>query len=146
MTIIDQGLLDRLLNQAENSERKRINYDLRTKQDDNSQRMLNAMQPGTLVSVHRHPYSDETVVCLKGKLEAIFFEESSKCDKDPFNGDFMHKRVFKESHRELLSPTEGLYEIQIPAGTWHTVHVIEPTVIIEMKDGRYGEDGSVTMD
>ena len=86
--------------------------------------MLNALLPGTEVPIHRHEETAETVVCLMGKLEEIFYEE-------------VGEGTFREISRRLLSPHEGLYGMQIPAGVWHTVHVIEPSVIFEAKDGAY---------
>lgn len=69
MTInINKDLLDELIAKAETSERKRMNFDLRTSPDDGGQRMLNALMPGTVVPIHRHPMSNETVICLSGKL------------------------------------------------------------------------------
>lgn len=126
--LIDNGLIDALLTQAKGSPRLRQNFDLRNSAKDTSQRMLNALMPGTEVPIHRHEETDETVVCLMGKLEEVMYEEHLN-----ENGG----RVFKEVRRQVLAPAEGLYGMQIPAGTWHTVKVIEPTVILEAKDGPY---------
>jgi cupin fold WbuC family metalloprotein len=103
----------------------RQNYDLRTTEADTSQRMLNALQLDTVVPVHKHEETSETVVCLCGRLEEIFYEE------------VVEKQTFKEVERHLLCPAEGVYGIQIPAGTWHSIRVLEPTVIFEAKDGAY---------
>lgn len=121
---IDKALLDSLTEQASASGRLRMNYDLRTSSADTSQRMLNALIPGTEVPIHRHEETSETVVCLCGKLEEIFYEEAE-------GGGF------KEIARYLLSPDEGKYGIQIPSGVWHTINVLEPSVIFEAKDGAY---------
>lgn len=121
--VFDKEFLDELLRQAEESPRKRQNFDLRNSSSDTSQRMLNALMPGTEVPVHRHEDTAETVVCLCGKLEEILYEK---------NGE-----EFKEVSRHLLSPKDGKYGMQIPAGVWHTIVVMEPSVIFEAKDGAY---------
>ena len=121
---IDKELLDRLFEQAKDSPRLRMNYDLRTSSADTSQRMLNALLPGTEVLIHRHEDTAETVVCLCGRLEEMIYEE-------------MPDGTFQEVSRHLLCPVEGKYGIQIPAGAWHTICVLEPSVILEAKDGAY---------
>ena len=122
--LINNDFINTLLAQAKESPRLRQHYDLRNSTADTSQRMLNALLPGTEVPVHRHEETAETVVCLVGKLEEIFYEEV---------GD----GTFREISRQQLSPYKGLYGMQIPAGVWHTVHVVEPSVIFEAKDGAY---------
>lgn len=124
MMLIDEIFLDGLFEQAAESPRLRMNYDLRTTAADTSQRMLNALLPGTEVPIHRHEDTSETVVCLCGRLEEMIYEEQP-------NGTFL------EVSRELLCPAEGRYGMQIPAGAWHTIRVIEPSVIFEAKDGAY---------
>lgn len=123
--IIDKSLLDSLTAAAKESPRLRANYDLRTSAADTSQRMLNALEPGTLVPVHRHPNSTETVFCLRGKLVEVLYDEDGGV-----------------AERILLAPEEGAHGCVVPAGAWHTVEVLEPSVIFEAKDGKYGEDGS----
>lgn len=140
--IFDTNFLDSLLQQAKESPRLRQNYDLRNSSEDTSQRMLNALQPGTQVPIHRHETTAETVVCLCGKLEEIIYEEVVEYIKDndakSFDGgDVMRKVRYKETARHLLCPTEGQYGMQIPAGVWHTINVLEPSVILESKDGKY---------
>lgn len=127
--LIDNILIDRLFAQAKDSPRMRQNYDMRTSGDDRSQRMLNALLPGTEVAIHRHPHSAESVICLCGRLDEIVFDE---------NGT--------ELERIILCPAEGSYGCQIPAGAWHTVEVLEPSIIFEAKDGAFGSDGSETLD
>lgn len=122
--IIDQNLIEDLWKQAAESPRLRQNYDMRTTAADTSQRMLNALLPGTEVPIHRHEDTSETVVCLCGRLEEMIYEEQP-------DGTFL------EVSRQLLCPAEGLYGMQIPAGAWHTIRVIEPSVIFEAKDGAY---------
>lgn len=130
MIKINQKLLDDLFIQAESSERKRMNYDLRTDSQDGGQRMLNALLPGTTVPIHRHPKSNENVICLRGKLVEILYEQDT-------NGNRLH-----ETARYTLEPTAGNLGCVVPAGVWHTVEVLEPSVIYEAKDGKYGQDGS----
>ena len=126
---INKNFLGKLFEQAVANPRLRQNYDLRTSSDDNSQRMLNALLPGTVVPIHRHPHSNENVLLLCGKLVEVIYDE---------NGN--------EKERIHLDPTIGNYGCVIPPGAWHTVEVLEPSVIYEVKDGKYGEDGSETFD
>ena len=123
---IDKTLLDSLKDQAKVSPRLRMNCDMRNSSADTSQRMLNALLPDTQVPIHRHETTDESVICLCGRLEEIFYEECASCDGG-----------FKEIARYMLCPSEGKYGVQIPAGVWHSIHVIEPSVIFEAKDGAY---------
>ena len=115
--------------------RLRTNLDLRTSSEDNSQRMLNALLPGTVVAIHRHPMSNENVILIKGRLDEVLYEEVTSEDG---------QIVLKESERIHLCLEEGAYGCQVPKGVWHTVEVLEPSVIYEGKDGKYGEDGSET--
>lgn len=137
--IFNQDFLDNLLAQAAESPRLRQNFDLRTTNADTSQRMLNALLPGTEVPIHRHENTTETVVCLCGKLEEILYEEVVEyvSELTSKTEDVMRSRSFREMSRHLLCPAEGLYGIQIPKGAWHTIRVIEPSVIFEAKDGAY---------
>ncbi len=139
MIEINKELLDSLFEQAKVSERKRMNYDLRTSADDTSQRMLNALLPGTVVPIHRHEDTSETVVCLKGRLEEIIYEEVVEYSREETSRteEVVRRVSFKEVSRHLICPAEGRYGIQVPAGAWHTIHVIEPSVIFEAKDGGY---------
>ena len=140
---INKELLDGLLVEAKENPRLRQNFDLRTSSADTSQRMLNALQPQTEVPIHRHEKTSETVICLVGKLEEIIYEEvneyvhetTSCCD------DVIRQKSFKEVSRQILSPADGKFGIQIPAGAWHTINIIEPSVIFEAKDGAYRGDG-----
>lgn len=140
---INKELHETLLVEAKENPRLRQNFDLRTSSADTSQRMLNALQPQTEVPIHRHEKTSETVICLVGKLEEIIYEEvndyvhetTSCCD------DVIRQKSFKEVSRQILSPAEGKFGIQIPAGAWHTINIIEPSVILEAKDGAYRGDG-----
>ena len=129
MIQIDQKLISELFDKALVNPRLRQNYDLRTSSDDGGQRMLNALLPGTVIPVHHHPDSNENVILLCGKLIEVLFDE---------NGN--------ETERIHLNPTVGSFGCVVPAGAWHTVEVLEPSVIYEAKDGKYGEDGSETLD
>ena len=93
--------------------------------------MLNCLEVGTKVPIHRHEETTETVICLKGRLECIFFEELPNMDAGGPG------REFKEFFRTELCPAEGRYGIQVPLGVWHTVEVKEPSCIFEAKDGAY---------
>ena len=148
MIQIDKQLISELFDKAVKSERKRMNFDLRTSPDDGGQRMLNALMPGTVVSIHRHPMSNETVICLSGKLVEIIYEEDDIAKDFPMGMDTQNVPLgkrFKESARYILDPSVGNFGCVVPVGAWHTVEVLEPSVIFEAKNGKYGEDGSVTL-
>lgn len=129
MIQIDKSLIDDLFAKAKESERLRMNYDLRTSSNDGSQRMLNALLPGSIVPIHRHPLSNENVLLVCGNLVEVLYDENGK-----------------ETARYHLDPTAGNFGCVVPAGAWHTVEVLDPSVIYEAKDGKYGEDGSETFD
>lgn len=126
--IFDCEFLERLLAEAKASPRSRQHYDLRNSESDGSQRMLNALMPETEVPIHRHETTTETVVCLTGRLEVILMEKLP---------DEMGLECYRVLSEHLLCPAEGKYGMQIPAGVWHTVEAIEPSVIFEAKDGAY---------
>lgn len=118
---ITQALMDELTAQAKASPRLRINCDLRNSQKDQSQRMLNAIEPGSPLPIHRHTKSSETVVCLRGHLREIFYNEKGKVTE-----------VID------LAPNSDCVALNISIGQWHTVEVLESgTVILETKDGVY---------
>ena len=129
MIEINKSLLNDLFAKAKDSARMRMNYDLRTSASDHSQRMLNALLPGTTVPIHRHPLSNENVILLCGKLVEVIYDAEGN-----------------ETERIHLDPSVGNFGCVVPAGSWHTVEVLEPSVIYEAKDGKYGEDGSETFD
>lgn len=138
--IINRELIAELRDNARGNERLRANYDLRTTHDDTSQRMLNVLEVGTKVSIHRHLKSSETVVCLEGCFDEVFYEELPNVDA----GGPIHdgekaadESCFKEVARFRICPREGQYGIQIPQMAWHTLEVKEPSVIFEAKDGKY---------
>lgn len=142
---INKELLDNLFEQAKENPRLRQNLDLRTSANDNSQRMLNALLPGTVVPIHRHEDTTESVICLCGKLDEVIYEEvvtyenaaSEALPMDMDAQDVTRKVEYREMQRIHLCPTEAKYGCQIPKGAWHTVEVIEPSVIFEAKDGAY---------
>lgn len=152
MIKIDDALIENLMRQAGESDRKRQNYDLRTSDSDTSQRMLNALLPGTVVPIHRHTETTETVFCISGRLEEVLYEEivsyegvsqPSALDvvmKDARlmdAQDTMRRTTLVEKERIMLCPSEGSYGCQVPKGAWHTVNVLEPSVIFESKDGAF---------
>lgn len=120
--IITQALMDELTAQAKASPRLRMNKDLRNSPEDTSQRMLNAIEPGSPLPIHRHQKSSETVVCLRGRLVEEFYDDL--------------ERICTE--RIELSPNGPVVALNIPIGQWHTVKALESgTVLLEMKDGCY---------
>lgn len=119
---ITQTLLEELTSKAKASPRLRMNYDLRDSPEDQSQRMLNAIEPGSILPIHRHQKTSETVVCLRGRLVWEFYDELERICTD----------------RIELSPNGPIVALNIPARQWHTVHSLESgSVILEMKDGPY---------
>ena len=142
---IKKELLDNLFEQAKENPRLRQNLDLRTSSADNSQRMLNALLPGTVVPIHRHEETTESVICLCGKLDKVIYEEvvsySKALSEEFLQGidaqEVVRKVEYREVQRIHLCPAEAKYGCQIPKGAWHTVEVIEPSVIFEAKDGAY---------
>lgn len=154
----NKDLIDSLFAQAKGTPRLRQNYDLRTSSADTSQRMLNALLPGTVVPIHRHEETSETVVCLCGRLDEVIYEEVQIFENGATRKsetvesrnivvtdfpmgmdaqDVTRKVEYREIQRIHLCPTEAKYGCQIPKGAWHTVEVIEPSVIFEAKDGAY---------
>ena len=119
--IIDNQLLDNLTAQAKANPRLRQAFDLRTTSDDKSQRMLNALESGTIMPIHRHRNSSETMVMVRGKLIERFYD-----DKGNITEEF------------LMEPCGLRPMVQIPVGQWHSLEVLEEgTIIFEAKDGAY---------
>lgn len=124
---ITQAILDGLTEQAKTSPRLRMNLDLRNSPEDGSQRMLNAIEPGSPLPIHRHRKSSETVVCLRGRLVEEFYDDL--------------EMICTESIE--LSPNGPVVALNIPIGQWHTARALESgTVILEMKDGPYEPTGA----
>lgn len=141
---INKELFETLFAEAKENLRLRQNYDLRTSSADTSQRMLNALLPGTVVPIHRHEETTETVICLCGKLDEVIYEEIVSYENDTTGlsqgmdtQNVFRKVSYREVQRIRLCPAEAKYGCQIPKGAWHTVEVIEPSVIFEAKDGAY---------
>ena len=119
---ITQAILDSLTEEAKASPRLRMNMDLRNSNADQSQRMLNAIEPGSPLPIHRHQKTSETVVCLRGRLVWEFYDELERICMGTVE----------------LSPNGPVVALNIPAGLWHTVRALESgSVILEMKDGAY---------
>ena len=140
--LINDNLLSVLHWKARENERLRMNYDLRTTVEDGSQRLLNALEPGTHVPIHRHLKTAETAICLEGCLDWVFYEELPNMDA----GGPVHdgevaadEHQFVEVARFRICPREQKYGIQIPLGVWHSIEVHEPSTIFEAKDGAYGK-------
>jgi len=120
--IINSYLLDSLTAEAKASPRLRMNLDLRNSPEDKSQRMLNAIEPGSPMPIHRHQHSSETVVCLRGRLVEEFYDDLDRMRTDAIE----------------LSPNGPNVAINIPIGQWHTIRALESgTVLLECKDGPY---------
>ena len=114
--------MDELTEKAKASPRLRMNMDLRNSADDQSQRMLNALEPGTVMPIHRHQKTSETMVILRGRLVEEFYDELDRVCTDSIE----------------MYPGGPVVALNIPAGQWHSLRVIESgTVILEMKDGPY---------
>ena len=140
--VINGELLTALHEQARAGERLRQNFDLRTTPNDTSQRMLNVLEKGTRVPIHRHLKTSETVICLEGCLDEVIYEElpTVDCGGPVSDGEkALDETQFVEGARCRLCPREGLYGMQIPLGAWHTIEVHEPSTILEAKDGAYGK-------
>ena len=131
MIEMNKDFLNQLFEQAKVNPRLRQGFDLRTSPADSSQRMLNALLPGTVVPIHRHENTTETVICLCGKLDEVIYEEVDS-QLPSLTGS-----RFREIERIHLCPAQAQYGCQVPKGAWHTVEVIEPSVIFEAKDGKY---------
>ena len=120
--IIDVELLDSLTAKAKVSSRLRMNFDLRNSEEDLSQRMLNAIEPGSVVPIHRHQKTSETVVVLRGRVIQEYYDDVERVCSASYN----------------LEAGGPVCALNIPAGQWHALRALESgTVILEMKDGPY---------
>ena len=116
---IDKELLDKLSAQAKASPRLRMNYDLRNSPDDKSQRMLNALEPGTMMPIHRHRDTSETVVVLRGKVRWLYYNDQGQ----------IKKTILVEANGDIRG-------LSVPMGQWHSLECLESgSVILETKDG-----------
>jgi cupin fold WbuC family metalloprotein len=121
MQLIDVSLLDNISLQASDSPRLRMNYNLHEHLEDKVQRLLNALEPGTHLPVHRHRHTAETYFLVRGRLRVIFYND-----------------MRKETETADLNTNAGVFGVHIPAGQWHTIEVLETgTVIFEVKEGPY---------
>lgn len=118
--ILDDKLLDSVQAQAKVSPRLRMNFNLHKSLDAPVQRMLNALEPGTVLPIHRHTTTDETYALLRGHIVVRFYDATGAVSEE-FD----------------LNPREGRYGVNIPTGVWHTLEVVESTVILEVKQGPY---------
>lgn len=119
--IIDKKLLDEVSRQAKVSERLRMNYNFHETLDAKAQRLLNALEQGTILPIHRHRGTAETYILLRGRIRVIFYND-----------------IGGETNSFLLDVSKGNYGVHIPKGQWHTLEVLESdTVIFEVKDGPY---------
>ena len=135
-------LLEELHSRARGNERLRQNFDLRTTPEDTSLRMLNVLEVGTMVPIHRHLKTSESVVCIEGCLDWAFYEELSNvenCGSVHDGETTVDETCIKEVARFRVCPREGTYGIQVPLGKWHGIEVKEPSTIFEAKDGAYGK-------
>ncbi len=127
--LIDKKLLDNVTERAKASERLRMNYNLHDSLEAKAQRLLNALEPGTLLPIHRHRHTAETYILLRGCIRVLFYNDEKELT-DAFRVD----------------PDEMVYGVHIPAGQWHTLEVLESgTVIFEVKDGPYAPLGPEDM-
>lgn len=118
---INDALLDALTEEAKSSPRLRMNYDLRNTPDDQSQRMLNAVQPGSMPPIHRHLDTCATCIIIRGRIDSIFYDDAGN-----------------EIKRFHLDANKGLYGVQIPKGQWHSLESLEEgSVLFEAKDGAW---------
>lgn len=121
MKLIDTNLLDSVTEQAKQSPRLRMNYNFHESLDAKSQRLLNALEPGTIMPIHRHLNTAETYLLLRGRLRVCFYNEQNELIEEV-----------------TLSAAEGKFGIDILAGEWHNIEIMESgTVIFEVKDGPY---------
>ena len=132
LKIIDIQLLNEVSEKAKASPRLRMNYNFHQSLDEKCHRMLNALEPGTEIPIHRHPSKDETIVILEGKAKVFTFNSRGTMD------GYL-----------LLDHDGGRYGVNIPKNTWHTIKCDELCVLFECKEGPYvphEEEGRVKMD
>ena len=161
--IIDKKILDELTEEAKKSPRRRMNYDLRTSPDVQSQRMLNALEPGTVLPIHRHKETSETVVCIRGHFEEYLYSENANVNVNDngnenvneslrgsrvqecsmFNAQCSMDQDFRNPNgrlvlTEVVDMVPGGVVLNIPAGQWHSLKCFESgTVLLEAKDGAF---------
>ena len=118
---LDKDLLDSITQKAKESPRLRMNHNLHDSLDSKVQRLFNALEPGTLLPIHRHQNTDETYILIRGKIEVLFYDDDKNI-----------------TDRFIICQEEGTFGVHIPQGTWHTIEVLESgSVIFEVKEGPY---------
>ena len=122
MKIIDESLLTQLANEAKKSPRLRKNYNFHQSLQDKCHRFLNALEPDTEIPVHHHPTKDETFVILKGKVRVSTYDD---------DGELIETCV--------ISQESGIYGVDIPKNVWHGVECLEPSILLECKEGPFVE-------
>lgn len=121
MKLINEDLLNEVTQQAKESPRLRMNYNLHESLEAKAQRLLNALELGTILPIHRHPHTAETYLLLRGRIRVMYYNDQKV-----------------ETECVTLDPMKGSYGVHIPAGQWHTLEVLESgSVIFEVKDGPY---------
>ena len=121
MKILDKNLLDTITEQAQESPRLRMNYNLHDSLEAKAQRLFNALEPGTVLPIHRHRHTAETYILVRGKMKVEYYNQNKEL-----------------TDTEILDPAEGKYGLHVPAGQWHTVIPLESgTMVFEVKDGPY---------
>lgn len=118
--LINDELLNKVTSEAETSPRLRMNYNLHDSLDAKAQRLINVLLPGTPLPIHRHRHTAETYALLRGKMFVVFYND-----------------LGEQTERYLLDPRIGNYGVNIPIGQWHGIEVVEPSAILEVKDGPY---------
>ena len=119
--VVDNEILDELSTKAKENPRLRCNLDLRNSADDQSQRMLNALEPGTVLPIHRHLASSETVIILRGRIRWLFYDEQGRITEST----------------ELWSDGD-VRMLNVEKGRWHSLECLESgSVLFEAKDGPY---------
>lgn len=119
--IIDNHQLDNLTSQAKASPRLRMNMDLRNSAEDKSQRMLNALEPGTVMPIHRHMASSETITLLRGRIRWHFYDDAGK-----------------ETESVVLDANGDVRCINVEKARWHSLECLETgSMLFESKDGKY---------
>lgn len=130
--IIDKDLLDQVSSQAKYSPRLRMNYNFHQSLDEKCHRFLNAVEPGTVVEIHRHPAKDETFVLLRGRVVVKTYNDDGSAIESI-----------------ELCPEDGKYGVNIPKGVWHNLEATEPnSVFFECKEGPYAphdQEGILTI-
>ena len=121
MQLINESLLNEVTRQAQENPRLRMNHNFHDSLDAKAQRLLNALEPGTLLPIHRHPHTAETYLLLRGKIKVLYYNDQKEL-----------------METVVLEPKSGNYGIHIPKNQWHTLEVLESSsVIFEVKDGPY---------